>query len=211
MDYEALRREYSSRGLDEADLAADPVVQLRSWFDEAVALGLLLPDAMTLATKHADGGPDARVVLMRGLDARGIVFFTNYRSAKGTQLEADSRAALVLWWSALERQVRVRGTVTRIDPAESDSYWGTRPRGSRIGAWASEQSAPLPDRATLEDAARAADARWPGADVPRPPHWGGFRLLPARFEFWQGRMDRLHDRFAYARRGDGWMVGRLAP
>jgi pyridoxamine 5'-phosphate oxidase len=211
MDFEALRREYAQRGLDERELHADPLVQLRRWFDEAVAHGLLLPDAMTLATTGTDGAPDARVVLMRGLDERGIVFFTNYRSAKGRELEADPRAVLVFWWGALERQVRVRGRVGRVEDVESDGYWATRPRGSQVGAWASMQSEPLPDRMTLERVAREVERRWPDGPLPRPPHWGGFRLVPGSFEFWQGRLDRLHDRFSYTRADRGWAICRLAP
>ena len=165
---------------------------------------------MTLATVGADGRPAARIVLLRQWDARGFVFFTNYESRKGADLAAHPAAALVFWWGELERQIRVEGNVERVLEAESDAYFASRPRGHRLAAWASSQSAVVPNRETLERAVSEAEARFPD-DVPRPPFWGGFRVVPDRFEFWQGRPNRVHDRIAYERNPEGWMLTRLAP
>jgi pyridoxamine 5'-phosphate oxidase len=196
--------------LDERTVAADPYDQLAAWYRTAVAVTADRAAAMTVATVGADGRPSARVVLLRGLDRRGLVFYTNYESRKGRDLAARAFAAAVLYWPALDAQVRVEGAVARVGDDESDRYFADRPVGHRIGAWASHQSEPVPDRATLEAQVAAAIARF-GDDVPRPPHWGGYRIVPDRFEFWRNRADRVHDRVEYRRTGDGWTVQRLSP
>ena len=194
--------------LDREALADDPVEQLQRWFSEAQE-DVPLPDAMTLATVDSDGAPDARMVLLKGIGEDGLRFHTNYESAKGRQLEADPRAAVILYWREQDRQVRVRGRVERLPAAESDEYFATRPPGGRAAAWASPQSEPI-EREELDR--RFAEARERhGDEVPRPEHWGGFLLRPERFEFWQGREDRMHDRFVYAPDGDEWRIERLAP
>lgn len=198
--------------LTESDLLDDPIALFERWFADAVAAELPQVNAMTLATTGADGRVSARVVLLKGVDARGFEFFTNYESRKAGELAANPQAALAFLWVQLERQVRVVGDVERLDPAESDAYFATRPRGSQIGAWASQQSRPLADRAELEAHWAELEERYAGAAVPRPPHWGGFRVVPREIEFWQGRANRLHDRFAYTRAADGgWQRTRLQP
>lgn len=198
--------------LTEGDLLPDPIAVVQRWFAEAQASGIPQPDAMTLATAAPDGRPSARAVLLKGIDERGFAFFTNYESRKGRELAANPRAALALLWVPLERQVRVTGLVERLGAEESDAYFATRPRGSQLGAWASEQSRPLADRATLERRVAELEARYAGTEVPRPPHWGGYLVVPDEIELWQGRPDRLHDRFAYARAaGGGWQHARLQP
>lgn len=198
--------------LTESDLLDDPIALFERWFADAVAAELPQVNAMTLATTGADGRVSARVVLLKGVDARGFEFFTNYESRKAGELAANPQAALAFLWVQLERQVRVVGGVERLDPAESDAYFATRPRGSQIGAWASQQSRPLADRAELEAHWAELEERYAGAAVPRPPHWGGFRVVPREIEFWQGRANRLHDRFAYTRAADGgWQRTRLQP
>ena len=206
-----LRRDYAGAGLGEADLDADPVVQFGRWFQAAAAAGLDEPNAMTLATATPDGRPSARMVLLKGVDADGFVFYSNYGSRKGQELAANPLAALVFWWAPLARQVRVEGPVERCAPEESAAYFATRPRGAQLGAWASPQSRVLADRAALERRVAELAARFAGA-VPPPPDWGGYRLRPQVVEFWQGRPDRLHDRLRYRRRPEGgWAVERLAP
>jgi pyridoxamine 5'-phosphate oxidase len=197
--------------LREADADRDPIAQFRAWFAEAQAARLPLPEAMALATATPDGRPSARMVLLRGLDERGFVFFTNYESRKGAEVSANPRAALVFYWFGLDRQVRVEGRVEVVSAAESDAYFRGRPRGSRVGAWASPQSAVIPGREFLEERARAFAERYPGEELPRPPHWGGLRVVPEVIEFWQGQPDRLHDRLRYRREGGGWVRERLAP
>jgi pyridoxamine 5'-phosphate oxidase len=198
--------------LRRAELAGDPIEQFGRWY-ELAEREVPLPEAMTLATVGADGAPDARMVLLKGHGADGFRFFTNYESAKGAQIAADPRAALVIYWREQDRQVRVRGSLERLAAAESDAYFATRHRESRLGAWASPQSRPLPDRDALEAGLRETEARWEGEDeVPRPDHWGGFLLRPETIEFWQGQRARLHDRFRYTREpGGGWRIERLAP
>jgi pyridoxamine 5'-phosphate oxidase len=213
IDTAKLRAEHQRAALDERDVDRDPLRQFARWFDEAVAAQLPEPNAMTLATVGGDGRPAARIVLLKGADARGFVFFTNYDSRKGRELARDPRAALLLFWVELERQVRIEGVTERVSAPESDAYFASRPRLSRFGAWASPQSATIDGRAVLEErfaqiAARYADE---SAPVPRPPNWGGYRLVPDLFEFWQGRRSRLHDRILYRRAVDAWAIERLAP
>ncbi len=192
------------------DLAADPVDQFAAWWERAEA-EVPLPDAICLATVDPDGSPDARMVLLKGFDGDGFRFHTNYESAKGLQLAANDAAAIVVYWRELDRQVRLRGRVDRLSAAESDSYFLTRPPERRIGAWASPQSRPLESREELDDRVREVDERFAGGEVPRPEHWGGYRLRPETIEFWQGQVGRLHDRFLYSREGEGWTIQRLGP
>ncbi|CAJ0687034.1 pyridoxamine 5'-phosphate oxidase [Ralstonia sp. L16] len=206
-----IRTDYARASLDIADVDANPLRQFRRWFDEALKAEVAEVNAMTLATVDPHGQPSARIVLLKNLDERGFTFFTNYASHKGEELAENPRAALLFHWIGLERQVRVQGIVEKVSDAESDAYYHSRPLGSRLGAWASEQSSEVPDRTTLE--AREAEYRARFGDAPpRPPHWGGYRLLPQRLEFWQGRPSRLHDRLEYRKQADGsWKIVRLAP
>jgi pyridoxamine 5'-phosphate oxidase len=207
----ALRRDYMLRGLDEAELDADPFRQFGLWFQEARDSGAIKePNAMVLSTVSQDGKPHARFVLLKGFDAEGFVFFTNYRSEKGRDLEANPRAALTFGWIELERQVRIEGAVSKTPRAAVEVYFQTRPRGSRLGAWASDQSDVISSRGVLEARLAEADARFP-EDVPPPPEWGGYRVAPEQIEFWQGRTNRLHDRLVYRRENGSWLIERLAP
>ena len=212
-DLDVLRAELQSRGLRRADLAADPFEQFARWFDVATEADLHEPEAMVVSTLGADGMPSSRHVLLKGVD-RGFVFFTNYTSRKGRELEAHPMAAIVFPWNLLSRQVRVEGAVERVTEAESDEYFASRPRDSQTGAWASHQSEVIDDRGVLESRWADAAARYEGVDVPRPPHWGGYRVVPRAVEFWQGKPSRLHDRFRYtadAAVDGGWRIERLSP
>ncbi|HEX6670020.1 MAG TPA: pyridoxamine 5'-phosphate oxidase [Gemmatimonadales bacterium] len=206
-----LRREYARARLDETDVSPDPFAEFARWFAEAQAAEAAEANAMVLATASPDGRPSARMVLLKGFDERGFVFFTDYRSRKGEELEANPYAALAFHWGELERQVRIEGTVTRTSPEESDLYYRTRPLGSRLGAWVSHQSRTIASREVLEAKLREVEQRFDGRDLPLPPHWGGYRVRPECFEFWQGRESRLHDRIRYLREGEGWRIGRLSP
>jgi pyridoxamine 5'-phosphate oxidase len=235
MSISDVRREYSLTGLRRSDLEADPITQFRKWFDQAtgarssgrvrkfcikVYKSLLLATgaeqmdltAMTLATADKQGRPSARVVLLKSVDQRGFVFYTNYDSRKGQELAENPQAALVFYWSDQERQVCIGGAVSKLTPAESEAYFRSRPRGSRLAAWGSRQSAVIRDRAALEEEWRQIEAQYAGREVPCPPFWGGYLLSPARIEFWQGRPNRLHDRFCYTRQPDkSWLIERLSP
>jgi len=210
MNIADLRQEYMRAGLSEAQADADPLRQFERWFEDALRAKLPLPNAMTLATVTAAGAPSARIVLLKGVEQGGFVFYTNYLSRKGRELDRSARACLLLLWSDLERQVRIDGAVEKVTPSESDAYYATRPLGARLSAWASAQSAAVPSRETLEKALEQARARH-GDRPRRPPHWGGYRVVPQEIEFWQGRADRLHDRLVYRRKGDSWAIERLAP
>jgi pyridoxamine 5'-phosphate oxidase len=207
-----MRRDYTERGaLLETDLAADWPAQFAAWFADAVAYGLPEANAMIVATADPAGHPSARTVLLKGYDAGGFVFFTNYGSRKGTEATTNPYASLVFPWFPMQRQVIVTGRVHRVARAETEAYFAGRPRGSQLGAWASPQSQVVPDRAAVDAGLAAAEARFGDGPVPPPPHWGGLRVVPATVEFWQGRSSRLHDRLRYRRDGDDWVVERLAP
>lgn len=210
-DLQKLRKEYTRAGLRESNADLDPIKQFRTWFDEALAADLHEPNAMTLATATRAGRPSARVVLLKGYDERGFVFYTNYEGRKGRELEENPYCALVFYWGELERQVRIEGRSSRLSEGDSDAYYGARPRGSRLSAWVSEQSRPVEGRGVLEERLRELEAKYEGREVPRPPFWGGYRVEPEAIEFWQGRENRLHDRLLYHRTENGWRMERLQP
>ncbi len=212
LDIAGLRHEYIGEGLRRGDLNSDPIRQFDTWFAAAINAGIRDANAMALATATRDGKPSARVVLLKEFDDAGFVFFTNYSSSKGRELEENPRAALVLYWMEVERQIRIEGTVEKILREESEAYFRTRPVGAQIGAWASQQSEVIDARRVLDARLAEMTQRFAGGDVPLPPHWGGYRLKPQMIEFWQGRSNRLHDRFRYVRKPDAsWAIERLAP
>ncbi len=206
-----LRKEYTLAGLDLTDVLPDPMAQFQRWFDAALGAGVPEPNAMHLSTVNADGRPDGRIVLIKAVSDAGFVFYTNYESRKGQELLGQPFAALTFFWPELERQIRIGGRVEKVSDAESDSYFMSRPRGSQIGAWVSHQSRIIADRDVLETRQRDLEAQFADQPVPRPPYWGGFRLVPDSLEFWQGRPSRLHDRIRYRKEENSWVLERLSP
>jgi pyridoxamine 5'-phosphate oxidase len=211
VNLESERTNYARGQLDEPTIGSDPIVALRAWLDEASAQSLPEPNAMCLSTVGHDGRPSSRMVLLRGLDEHGLKFYTSYGSRKGHEIAHNAHVALTLYWNALERQVRVEGRATQLSDEDSDAYFASRPRGHQLGAWASEQSEPIEERAMLEERKQHFDERFENERVPRPHSWGGYLVTPDRVEFWQGRPDRLHDRIVFSRDGETWLRGRLQP
>ena len=211
MDAANLRREYTRAGLHESGMDPDPIVQFNAWFEKVIDANLHEPNAMIVATATENGEPSARTVLLKGYDERGFVFYTNYEGRKARELEANPACALLFYWGELERQVRIEGRAGRISSEESDAYFASRPRGSRLGAWASEQSRPVGGRSVLEERVKALEEVYEDREIPRPPFWGGYRVEPHAIEFWQGRENRLHDRISYRRETGVWKLERLQP
>ncbi|MEB2785538.1 pyridoxamine 5'-phosphate oxidase [Algoriphagus persicinus] len=210
MDISAIRKDYSIKSLDISDVNLDPITQFRSWFEEAVCAEVLEVNAMTVSTLGLDGTPNARILLLKGVDT-GFVFFSNYKSEKGKELEKHNTASLTFFWPELERQVRVRGLVEKVTEEDSDTYFFSRPLGSQIGAWVSSQSQAIDSRADLNKRQLDLEQQFAGKEMTRPPHWGGYRLMPSTIEFWQGRPSRLHDRIKYQLQDGKWTIARLAP
>ncbi|GAB3282070.1 pyridoxamine 5'-phosphate oxidase [Larkinella harenae] len=206
-----LRKEYTLNGLDPSDVSIDPFAQFQRWFNEALMAGVPEPNAMHLTTVGTDGRPSGRIVLVKGADENGFTFFTNYQSRKGTALAAHPVASLTFFYPELERQIRIEGTIEKVAADESDAYFQSRPRGSQIGAWVSHQSEVVESRSVLEQRQKELEQRFENQLVPRPPHWGGYRLIPDRIEFWQGRPSRLHDRILYRKENEAWVIERLSP
>jgi pyridoxamine 5'-phosphate oxidase len=211
LDASRLRKEYTRAGLDKGDVDPDPIVQFYEWFEKVIEADLHEPNAMILATATGEGRPSARTVLLKGYDEQGFIFYTNYEGRKARELEANPTCALLFYWGELERQVRIEGRASRLSTEVSDAYFLSRPRGSRLGAWASEQSRPVEDRSVLEERVKALEAEYEGREIPRPPFWGGYRVEPEVIEFWQGRENRLHDRLVYRRSEGEWTIERLQP
>jgi pyridoxamine 5'-phosphate oxidase len=211
LDASRLRKEYTRAGLDKGDVDPDPIVQFHEWFEKVIEADLHEPNAMILATATGEGRPSARTVLLKGYDEQGFIFYTNYEGRKARELEANPTCTLLFYWGELERQVRIEGRASRLSTEVSDAYFLSRPRGSRLGAWASEQSRPVEDRSVLEERVKALEAEYEGREIPRPPFWGGYRVEPEVIEFWQGRENRLHDRLVYRRSEGEWTIERLQP
>ena len=207
----SIRKEYSLKQLDEKDVKRDPFDQFKEWFDDAVNAEVNEPNAMMLATSTSDGKPSARMVLLKGFDKESLTFFTNFNSRKASLLDSNPYAALVFFWPELERQIRIEGMVEKVSEKESNEYFNSRPEGSRIGAWASPQSQVIPNREFLELLYTEIETKFKGKEIPRPERWGGFRVIPSLFEFWQGRPNRLHDRIQYSKADNNWIIERLAP
>ena len=211
MDLSDYRKDYAAHGIDRHELLEDPLAQFKAWFEQAKVAGVVEPNAMVLSTIGLEGTPSSRTVLLKAADERGYSFFTNYNSKKGEEIAANSKATLLFPWFSLERQIHISGYLTKTSDEESHAYFARRPYGSQLGAWASDQSDIITDRKVLESKLAEMKARYPEGQVPKPPHWGGYRLVPSSFEFWQGRTNRLHDRFHYQRTKAGWEIVRLSP
>ena len=210
-EIQGLRKEYRQASLNEAELQADPFLQFKYWFEQAISAQLPEPNAMILSTVSVSGAPSSRTVLLKELDSQGFVFFSNYASRKGREIAVNQQVCLLFYWAELERQVRIEGQIETISAADSDAYFASRPRGSQLGAWASSQSERLDSRETLEQTLQALEQEYADKAIPRPPHWGGYRVVPNAVEFWQGRPSRLHDRLLYQLEGQTWRVSRLSP
>jgi pyridoxamine 5'-phosphate oxidase len=211
MDLSELRLSYTKAGLTEAEADPDPLRQFEVWLNQAISMRLVEPNAMTLATTNASGQPNARTVLLKAFDTAGFVFYTNYESRKGREIEENPKVSLLFYWAELERQVRIAGVAARVPASESDEYFNSRPMGHQFGAWVSDQSSVIEGREVLEEQLSRVAKRFDQGPVPRPPHWGGFRVTPHAIEFWQGRPNRLHDRLEYLRLGEEWLIRRLSP